>query len=268
MTAAVAAPDRDRTAFASAVAAIAGRGFRTYLRTPQLFVFGTVAGAIFLLLFRYILGGSINVPAVAYVDYLVPGFVVANVLFVGTNVTVGVAADRDSGVADRFRSLPIPRLAVPFGRVIGDLAVLVPSTAAMVLLGYAVGFRSAVPIADLALAVLICLIAGFAFLWVFVLLGAVAGGAQAAQGMSMLAWPFVFVSTAYVRADSLPGWMQPFAEHQPVSVMANAVRSLALGDPQAAGLGHSTAYWVTMAFAWAVALTVIFGGLCARAFRR
>ena len=84
-------------------------------------------------------------------------------------------------------------------------------------------------------------------------MGLVAGSAQAAQGMSMLAFPFVFVSSAYVPVESMPGWLQPVAEHQPITPMVGAVRALALGDEAEAALGHSAGWFAVRALAWSVA---------------
>ena len=84
----------------------------------------------------------------------------------------------------------------------------------------------------------------------------------------MLIYPLVFVSSAYVRVDTLPGWMQPVAEHQPVTIMSNAVRSLALGDPALAGLGHTTTYWVLLSLAWAAVLIAVFAPLAVSVVRR
>jgi ABC-type polysaccharide/polyol phosphate export permease len=92
-------------------------------------------------------------------------------------------------------------------------------------------------------------------------MGLAAGNAQGAQGISMIAYPLIFVSSAYVRVDTLPGWMRPVAAHQPVAVMCNAVRSLALGGPAAAGLGHTTTYWVVLSLLWSAVIALVFGSL-------
>jgi ABC-type multidrug transport system permease subunit len=84
----------------------------------------------------------------------------------------------------------------------------------------------------------------------------------------MLAYPLIFVSSAYVRVDTLPGWMQPMAEHQPVTVMCNAVRSLALGDPGLAGLGHTSAYWAVLSLAWSAGIVTVFAPLAVVLYRR
>ena len=111
---------------------------------------------------------------------------------------------------------------------------------------------------------------GYAFSWVFITMGLVSGNAQAAQGLSMLVIPFSFVSSANVPVQSMPGWMQPFAANQPVSVVINAVRCLMQGGPEVVGggIGHSTAYWVVLSLIWSAAILVVFSFLATRRFSR
>ena len=164
---------------------------------------------------------------------------------------VGVAEDVDSGLFDRLRSLPIPRSAVLLGRSLADTALV------------GVGpvhhrrrrLRHRVPhprdgAARPSLALGLCLVFGFAFSWPFIYMGLTAGNAQAAQGMSFLAFPLIFVSSAYVPVESMPGWMQPIAEHQPVTPMVGSVRALALGDDAEAALGHSAGWFAVRALIW------------------
>jgi ABC-2 type transport system permease protein len=231
-----------------------------YLRTPQLLVLPTIVGALFLFVFRYIFGGAITMEgSVDYVDFLVPGFIATTILWTGMNAPAGIAEDATSGVHDRLRSLPIPRSAVMAGRSLADTAlacwILLTTTA----LGLAVGFRTHGDVGDILLAVVVLLAATYAFSWVFIALGLLADNAQAAQGMtSLIVMPFAFVSSAYVPIDSMPGWMQAFASNQPVTVIVNAVRSLMLGGTEAAGIGHSSGYWVTLSLLWCAGILALF----------
>ena len=109
---------------------------------------------------------------------------------------------------------------------------------------------------------------GAAFTWPFIYMGLVSGSSQAAQGMSFMAFPFVFVSSAYVPVDSMPGWMQPVAEQPAGHQMVGAVRSLALGDHAEAILGHSTGWFAVRALAWAVVIIAIFATLATRKFSK
>jgi ABC-2 type transport system permease protein len=253
----------------AAVAVLAARTVRKYIRSPELLVMSLGSGAIFMLLFRYIFGGAIDFGRVPYVDYLIPGMVMTSVLITGAGlIAIGVAEDSEQGFFDRMRSLPAPRLALPAGRVLGDTLIATWGIAATAALGFLVGFELHGTLVQALLAFGLCVICGFAFVWMFVCIGLVAGSAQAAQGISMLTWPILFVSSAYVQTDTLPRWMQPLAEHQPISVMCNAVRSLALGDPALAGLGHTTAYWAVLSLLWATGIVLVFAPIAVALYRR
>ena len=250
------------------VMTVAVRGVRRYMRTPQLLGFSIISVAIFLVLFRYIFGGAIHLGPLRYVEFLVPGFVLTSVLITGTGVAVGVAEQLEQGSFDRLRSLPVPRVALAAGQVAGETLIVAWGVAVTAALGFAFGFRLQGSAGQALLAYALCVVCGFAFVWLFVGMGLVAGNAQSAQGMAMAVYPLLFVSSAYVPVHTLPGWMQPIAEHQPVTVMSNAVRSLALGSPAAAGLGHTTAYWVVLSLVWVVGLVVLFAPLAALGYSR
>lgn len=263
-----AAPAGRTAGIGATVSAVAVRTLRKYMNTPQLLVTTIVGGATFMILFRYIFGGALRFGTVPYVDFLIPGMVMTSVLITGTGNAVGVAEDNDQGFSDRLRSLPAPRIGLLAGRALGDTGVVAWGTAFTAALGFALGFRLHGTAGQALLAFGLCLACGFAFLWVFICIGLVSRNAQAAQGFSMLAYPVIFVSSAYVRVNTLPGWMQPVAEHQPVTIMCNAVRSLALGNPALAGLGHTTTYWALLSLAWAAGITLVFAPLATTLYRR
>lgn len=249
--------------------AVGLRTVRKFTRTPQQLVLSVVTGAMFLLIFRYVFGGAIDAGAVPYVDFLVPGYIVTSVLFTGGDVSVGFAEDLDKGVTDRFRSLPVSRTALLAGRIAAESALLVMGLAITTAIGFLVGFRTHGSIAEALAAFGLCAVFGFTFMWLFALLGLVSGNAQAAQGMAMMVFPLAFVSSAMVPVDTMPGFLQPVAEHQPITVMINAVRSLGLGDPALAGVGHhSTAYWVGLSLVWCAGLVAVFAPLAVRRYRR
>lgn len=261
-------PAARQAGFLATVAAVASRTVRKFLRSPQLLVTTVIGGVIFMVLFRYIFGGAVAPGRVPYVDFLVPGMVLTSVLINGTGTAVGVADDLSQGFTDRLRSLPTRRLALIGGRVLAESVTATIGTAFTAALGFLVGFRLHGSLAQAAAAFGLCIVCGFAFTWVFALLGLAAGNPQAAQGMSMLAYPVIFVSSAYVHVDTLPGWMQPIAAYQPVTAMCNAVRSLALGDPALAGLPHTTTYWVFAALIWAAGITALFAPLTVLQYQR
>jgi ABC transporter DrrB family efflux protein len=239
-----------------------------FLRTPTLIVVSTVQGAMFLLIFRYVFGGAIGVSGIRYVDFLVPGYVTTGVLFAGAGASSGVAEDMELGVVDRLRSLPIHRASVLIGRALADSALLAWSTLMTTGVGFAVGFRLHAGIGRGLLAFALCLVFGFAFEWVFVLIGMLAGTAQAANGLSLLVFPFTFVSSAFVPVDSMPGWLQPIARQQPLTPMVNSVRALTQGARAEEMLGHTAGYWIARALIWSAVLAVGFGALATARFKK
>jgi ABC transporter DrrB family efflux protein len=263
----IAAPTR-RAGVATTALAVARRTVLQFLRTPQLVVVSSIQGAMFLLIFRYVFGGAIDVGGVPYVDFLVPGFVVTGVLFSGMGAAAGVADDIDKGFFDRLRSLPVSRTALLGGRSLADTALVTWGLLITVAIGFLVGFRIHGSVGEALAAFGLCIAYGFAFTWVFICIGLLAGSAQAAQGMSLLVFPFTFVSSAYVPVDTMPGWMQPIAEHQPVTAMADAVRSLTLGSPDLAGLDGTTSSYVVTSLLWCAGLVAVFAPIAVARYRR
>jgi ABC-2 type transport system permease protein len=267
------APAADRVmhgaGFVTATMGTARRSVLQFFRTPQLLVMGTVQGALFLFMFRYVFGGAINTGSgLNYVDFLVPGFLVTTILWTGMGAAAGVAEDSATGVYDRLRSLPIPRTAVMVGRSLADFALVAWGMLITGVLGFILGFRAHGSIGEIILGFALMLFAGYAFTWIFITIGLVSGNAQAAQGLSMLVIPFSFISSANVPIESMPGWMQPFAANQPVTVIINAVRSLMQGGTDAVGIGHSTGYWIVLSLIWSIAIMVVFATIAVARFSR
>jgi ABC transporter DrrB family efflux protein len=169
---------------------------------------------------------------------------------------------------DRLRSLPIPRPAVLLGRSLADTALNSWGTVITVVVGFMVGFRVNGGFVAALAAFGLCVLFSASFTWLMIFLGLVSGSAQAAQGMSFSVFPLIFVSSAYVPVESMPGWLQPIAENQPVSAMVGAVRSLVLGGDTEALLGHSTSWFVVRSLLWAAVIFIVFGSLSARRFAR
>ena len=249
--------------------ATARRTILQFFRTPQLLVMGTVQGALFLFMFRYVFGGAISTGGgLNYVDFLVPGFLVTTILWTGMGAAAGVAEDSATGVYDRLRSLPIPRTAVMVGRSFADFTLVAWGMLVTGILGFILGFRAHGSLGSVVLGFVIMLVAGYAFTWIFITIGLVSGNAQAAQGMSMLVIPFSFISSANVPIQSMPGWMQPFAANQPVTVIINAVRSLMQGGTEVVGIGHTTGYWIVLSLIWCGAILLVFGSIAVGRFGR
>jgi ABC transporter DrrB family efflux protein len=242
----------------AATALIAGRALRKYFRTPGLFVMGMVQSGMFLFSFRYVFGGAIQVGGAGYVGYLVPGYVATIVLFTGGGIAVAVAEDKAQGLTDRLLSLPIARGAIVAGRALADFTTNGWSIVFTAALGFAFGFRLPGSAADGLAALGLCLLYGLVFTVVFIVIGLFAPNAQAAQGMSMIAFVLAFLSSTYVPPASMPGWLQPFAKYQPVTPMVDAVRSALTGGTQDLGL----------ALIWSAALVVVFAPVAVLRYRR
>jgi ABC-2 type transport system permease protein len=265
----IAPPIQPSASLAVSTLGIAKRGLLKYLRTPQLVVLGTIQGALFLLIFRYVFGGAIGADGgLSYVDFLVPGFITTGILFSGMGAAAGVAEDLQQGLVDRLRSLPIPRSAVLAGRALADTAVLVWGLLITAAIGFAVGFRLHGSLTDALAAFGLLVVFGFAFEWLFLTLGLFAGTPQAAQGLALLVFPLTFVSSAYVPVQTMPGWLQGFAEHQPITVMVDAVRVLTQGPAAEALLGHGAGFYVVRSLLWAAAIVALFVPLAVARYRR
>ncbi len=247
ITATIARPARAPGATGSALQ-VARRVLLKYVRTPGLSIMSIVQSGMFLFSFRYVFGGAIHAGSLSYVDYLVPAYVATIVLFTGGGIAVAVAEDRTAGFTDRLLSLPVPRLSLVIGRTLADSTTNVWSILTTAALGFAFGFRLTGTTADALAAFGLCLVYAVVFTVVFIVMGLFAPNGQAAQGMSLIAFVFAFISSAYVPAASMPGWLQPFSKYQPITPMVNAVRSLLTGSGSDVGL----------ALAWSALLVAVF----------
>lgn len=230
-------------------------------RTPRLILFATIQPVLLVLLFSYVFGGAINLPDVSYIDFLLPGVIIQTTAFGSTNTAIGLTEDLQAGIVDRFRSLPIARSAVLTGRTQADSVRNVIAMSIMLVVGSIVGFRfhagAAAAVAMVALALLI----GLAFSWVSAWVGLVSKTPEVAQAASFIPiFPFVFASSAYVPVESMPGWLQVFADHQPVTRFVDGLRALALGGP--------TTRPVLLALLWVAILLVLFVPMSVRLYRR
>ena len=261
--------DRPTTGLVSSTLTITRRVALRYVRTPQLIVMATLQMSLFFLIYRYMFGGAIHAGRLPYVDYLVPGFIATGVLFSGIGAAVATAEDLEQGFVDRLRSLPIPRGSVLAARALADTAILALASAVTVGIAFAVGFRLHGSVLQGMAAFGLVILFGFAFEWVFVTIGLLAGNTQAAQGMGMIVFPFAFISSAYVPVATMPGWLQVFAKYQPLTSMVDAVRSLTLGaGTSRVELGHPASYYVLRAVAWAAGILVVSVPLAVARYRR
>jgi ABC transporter DrrB family efflux protein len=241
--------------------ALTWRNLITFRRVPQLLVFSTVQPVLLVLLFRYVFGGAISTGDVPYVDFLMPGIFVQMAAFSAMGTAIGLAADLKTGLLERLRSLPMARSAVLAGRTTADLVRNVFVVALVAAVGFAVGFRVHTDAAGLVAGLMLVLLFGYAMSWVFATIGLAVGDPESAQAAAFpLMAPLVFASSAFVPVESMPGWLQVWAENQPVSVTASAIRALVLGGP--------TSTLVLQSLAWIAGIIVVFAPLAVRRYRR
>jgi ABC-2 type transport system permease protein/oleandomycin transport system permease protein len=237
------------------------RNLISVLREPQAAVFVLIQPVMFVLMFRYVFGGAIQAPGLRYVDYLMPGIFVQTVAFAGITTAVGLATDLRSGIIDRLRSLPMAPWVVLAGRTVADTLRTAVVLVVMGAVGWAVGWRPEGGALDLLLGAGLMLLFGHALLWGYALVGLHASTPEAAQAATFpLVFPLVFASSIFVPVDSMPGWLQGFAENQPVSITATAVRALATGTDAGGAVWQSAL--------WSIALLAVMLPLAARAYRR
>jgi ABC-2 type transport system permease protein/oleandomycin transport system permease protein len=255
--------DRPRT-FIDAIddtLALTGRNLRMYLRNPQLLVFSTIQPVIFVLLFRYVFGGAIRITGTDYVDFLIPGIFAQTVVFGAMATAIGIAADMQTGLIERFRSLPMSRSAVLMGRTLADLVRNTFVIALMAVVGYAVGWRPTAGADQVLAAMLLMLGFGYAVSWIFATLGLAVRDPEAAQAASFpVLAPLVFASAAFVPIATMPAWLQGFAENQPLSVVVAAARDLTLSQPATSD--------VLSALAWIIGVVALAAPIAVHFYRR
>lgn len=267
MSIAFPAPRANAAGMIASTGQVARRVLLKFIRSPQLVVVGTLQGALFLLIFRYVFGGAISTGRIDYVDFVVPGFITTGVLFNAMYAVIGMAEDMNDGLIARLRSLPIPRSAVLAGRALADTGIQVWGLVVTVSIGFLVGFRVHGSWGGALAAAALIILFSVVFEWMFLLMGMLAGSVQAAQGFALVVFPFTFISSAYIPVATMPSWMQGFAENQPLTVMVNAVRTLSQGESAESLLGHPAAYFVTRSLLWSVALVAVFAPLAVARYR-
>ncbi|SDU24828.1 ABC transporter permease [Jiangella alkaliphila] len=244
------------------VATITTRNLRRLVRVPTLIAFATVQPVMFVLLFTYAFGGAIDPPGVDnYVDYLLPGIFVLAIAFGASQTGVAIADDLATGMIDRFRALPMHSAAVLAGRTAADAVRNLFVLLLMTGVGYAIGFRFHAGPAAATAAIALALLIGVTFSWINALIGLIVRDAESAGLAGLLAViPLVFTSSTFVPVDTMPGWLQAFANVNPVTVTVDALRALTLGGP--------TAEPVWQALAWITGLLVIAVPAAVLSYRR
>ena len=245
----------------SDVAVIAQRDLLALVRIPTALVFAIIQPVMFVLLFRYVFGGAIQVPGGQYVNFLIPGILVQTTIFGAIGTAIGLAEDLQRGLIERFRALPMTRLAVLGGRTVADLTRNIFVLLIITGIGYAVGFRPGGGFTAYVEASLLMLFFAYSISWGFAFVGLAAPNSETAQAMAFpIIFPLTFASDIFVPLQHMPGWLQVFARNQPVSQVATAVRGLMLGTP----IGN--AGWLTLA--WGTGILVVLTPLATSRYRR
>ena len=244
---------------------ITKRNLRRYARLPQLIFFSSIQPIMFLLLFNYVFGGSLghttSAPGGKYIDYLLPGIMVQMVMFGGVQTGIGLAEDMGKGIVDRFRSLPMSRIAVVAGRTIADAIRNLSVILIMLVVGSLLGFRFQNGVSGALGMIGLALLFGYSLSWVFAFIGMSVKDAETAQLASFVfIFPLTFASAVFVAIQTMPKWLQVFVRNQPITFMANGARQLALG------IDSGGAVWKIAL--WSLSLLAVFVPLALRQYKR
>jgi ABC transporter DrrB family efflux protein len=241
---------------------VAERNLVRLRRAPDLLTAFTIQPIMFVLLFVYVFGGAVRTPGYDYVDYLIPGILVQNIAFGGFVTALGLNEDLNKGLIDRFRSLPMARAAVLAGRTLSDVVTNTLSIVVLLVTGLIIGFSfSDASVLDIVAGLALLILFGYAFSWVFALLGMLVSSPESANSLGFIAvFPLTFISSAFVPTDSMPEVLQWFADVNPFTIVVDAMRALWLGAPA----GNS----VWGAFVWAFVIIAVFAPLAVWRYRR
>ena len=252
---------RARWAFSDTMA-ITRRNLLVWFRVPAYLFFSVIQPVIFVLMFRYVFGGAIHVHVPGgYVNFLMPGIIGQTAAFACFGTAIALAQELHKGVIDRLRSMPMARSAVLTGRLTADTLRLTITILIVVGIGYAVGFRFLNGAGPAVLMVLMAILLGLACCVIAAYTGLAIKDEESVQSFGLIwLFPLTFLSSAFVPISSMPGWLQAFANNQPVTFIIDLMRSLALGGPIEANLWKSAA--------WLAGIFIVFLPLAVRAYKR
>jgi len=238
-----------------------GRNLIRLPRSPDLLIGSTVQPIMFVLLFVYVFGGAINTPGYDYVDFLIPGIMTQHITFGGFYTALGLSEDLKKGLIDRFRSLPMARAAVLAGRTLADMVTNALSIVVLTVTGLIIGFSFDASVLEILAGVGLLLLFGFAFSWIFALIGLFVSSPESANAVGFtIIFPLTFISSAFVPVESMPSGLEWFADINPFTVAVDAMRALWIGAPA------GNAVWG--AVVWSLVLTAIFAPLAVAKYRR
>jgi len=242
---------------------ITRRNLIVWYRVPTYIFFSVIQPMIFVLMFRYVFGGAIPVSnRGGYVQFLLPGIIGQTAAFASFGTAIALAQELQKGVIDRLRSMPMARSAVLAGRLVADTVRMLITILIIVAVGYAVGFRFTNGVVPAVAMIVLATVFGLAICCIAAFTGLAIGDEESVQAFGMIwLFPLTFVSSAFVPISTMPGWLQAFANNQPVTYVINAMRALALGHiPVTANLLKSI---VSLA-----AIFAVFAPLAVRAYKR
>ncbi len=240
---------------------IAWRNLLRVVRQPDLLLAFTIQPVMFTLLFVYVFGGAIRTGFDDYADFLIPGIIVQNIAFGGFATALGLSDDVRKGLIDRFRSLPMSRAAVLSGRTLADIVTNFIGLTVLVITGLIVGFTFQASLLEIVAGFALMVLFGYAFSWVFALIGLLVSSPESANAAGFLAvFPLTFISSAFVPIETFPSVLQAFAEVNPFTIAVDAMRALWLDAPA------GNAIWGTVV--WSLVLIAVFGTLSIARYRR
>jgi ABC-2 type transport system permease protein/oleandomycin transport system permease protein len=241
---------------------IARRNLLVWMRVPAYIVFTVIQPVMFVLMFRYVFGGAIRVNVKGgYVNFLMPGIIGQTAAFATFGTAIALAQELQKGVIDRLRSMPMARSAVLAGRLVADTVRMLLTILIIVGVGYAVGFRFENGVVPAIGMVLLAVVFGLAVCCIAAFTGLAIGDEESVQAFGLIwLFPITFVSSAFVPIHSMPGWLQAFANNQPVTYVIDTMRALALGGAIQADLLKSVA--------WLAGIFIVFAPLAVRAYKR
>ena len=241
---------------------IARRNLIVWMRVPAYLVFTVIQPVMFVLMFRYVFGGAIKVRVPGgYVNFLMPGIIGQTAAFASFATAIALAQELKKGVIDRMRSMPMARSAVLTGRLVADTGRMLVTILIIVAVGYAVGFRFQNGVIPAIFMVVLAVVFGLSICVISAFTGLAIGDEESVQAFGLIwLFPLTFLSSAFVPIQSMPGWLQAFANNQPVTYVINTMRALAIGGPIEADLWKS--------IAWLAGIFIVFVPLAVRAYKR
>ncbi|WNR46791.1 ABC transporter permease [Paenibacillus roseipurpureus] len=255
---------KNHTSFSQSVRnslTMAFRGILKIRRTPEQLFDVTLQPIIFTLMFTYIFGGAISGDVASYLPVIIPGILVQTVITTSIVTGVQLREDMDKGVFDRFKSLPIARIAPLAGALLADTIRYTIATVLTFSMGFIMGYRPEGGLGSVALAALLVIFCSWAISWIFAFFGVIARTASSVQGISMLVlFPLTFLSNAFVPVETMPNWLQWFVKLNPISHLVSAARQLA---------NTGTVGWdLTISLIGAIVIVAIFAPITVVAYMR